>query len=292
MLKKVTRVIILIIIGILLMSCKKNDTNKAEIIASNYPIYDITKTIVGDKLEISNITGNQDIHEWEAKPEDIININDAKIFFYLGEELETWTKSVINEDDMKGDLVNISTGVELLSEGEQLDPHIWLSLRNAKVLADNIYTELIKIDEGNKDYYKENLDRFIADLDALDQEYVEKLENVEKKSILVSHEAYGYLCKDYDLIQIGIEGLNAEGEPSIKQIDELINKSKELGIKTVFYEESINAKAAEIISEEIGGKLVYLNPLEALNKEEVENKDNYFSIMKKNLEKIYGALNE
>ncbi|MDU7033399.1 MAG: metal ABC transporter substrate-binding protein, partial [Finegoldia magna] len=99
-----------------------------------------------------------------------------------------------------------------------MDPHVWISPKNAKIEMENIKNGLVELDKDNADYYESNYQKYAKMLDELDAKYKESLENLPKKEIVVSHEAYGYLCKDYGLTQIGVKGVNAETEPDAKKM--------------------------------------------------------------------------
>lgn len=171
-----------------------------------------------------------------------------------------------------------------------MDPHVWISPKNAKIEMENIKNAFIELDKENADYYESNYEKYAKMLDELDAKYSESLNKLPNKTIVVSHEAYGYLCKEYGLTQIGIKGVNAETEPDAKKMAEIINYIKENKIKTIFTEELIDPKVSKIIADETGCEVKVLSPIEGLSEEEIKNNEEYFSIMDKNLENLVGAL--
>lgn len=178
-------------------------------------------------------------------------------------------------------------------EGHQhgpMDPHVWISPKNAKIEMENIKNALVELDKENADYYESNYQKYAKMLDELDAKYSEKLSPLPNKTIVVSHEAYGYLCKDYNLTQIGIKGVNAETEPDAKKMAEIINYVKENKITTIFTEELIDPKVSKIIADETGCLVKVLSPIEGLSEEQIKNNEDYFSIMEENLENLVGAL--
>ncbi|MBL7575861.1 zinc transport system substrate-binding protein [Peptoniphilus asaccharolyticus DSM 20463] len=170
------------------------------------------------------------------------------------------------------------------------DPHVWLSPTRAIKELENITTALSEADPANADYYKENLAKYSEEFKQLDADYKAKLAEVPNKTIVVSHEAYGYLVADYGLEQFGITGIEAETEPDAKTMKEIIQLVKEKNINTIFTEELLDTKIADTISSETGAKTVRLNPLEGLSEEEIKNGDEYVSVMRANLEKLVEAL--
>ena len=155
---------------------------------------------------------------------------------------------------------------------------------------ENIKNAFAELDEENKDYYESNYEKYAKMLDELDAKYNDSLKDLPNKTIVVSHEAYGYLCKDYGLTQIGIKGVNAETEPDAKKMAEIINYIKENDIKTIFTEELIDPKVSKIIADETGCDVKVLSPIEGLSEEQIKNNEEYFSIMEQNLENLVGAL--
>ncbi|MEQ2400910.1 metal ABC transporter substrate-binding protein [Peptoniphilus hominis (ex Hitch et al. 2025)] len=171
-----------------------------------------------------------------------------------------------------------------------MDPHVWISPKNAKIEMENIKNALVELDKENADYYESNYQKYAKMLDELDAKYSEQLSPLPNKTIVVSHEAYGYLCKDYNLTQIGIKGINAETEPDAKKMAEIINYVKENKITTIFTEELIDPKVSKIIADETGCLVKVLSPIEGLSEEQIKNNEDYFSIMEENLENLVGAL--
>ncbi|WBW49684.1 zinc ABC transporter substrate-binding protein [Peptoniphilus equinus] len=172
----------------------------------------------------------------------------------------------------------------------EFDPHFWLSPVRMKTAANNVAKALIAADPDGKADYEANLSATLEKLDTLNEKYQTELDGVTNKTIVVSHEAYGYLSDEYGLQQIGITGIEAETEPDAKTIKDLINGIKAENIKTIFTEDLIDTKVAETISSETGAELVVLNPLESLSDEEVQNGADYFSVMEDNLKKLVEAL--
>ena len=170
------------------------------------------------------------------------------------------------------------------------DPHVWLDPKNAIIQLRNICDAFVAQDPENKDFYEANFEKSKEKLEELDSLYRTELAGLENSTIVVSHEAYGYLCKEYGLEQKGIQGIFEESEPDSKTIAEIIDLVKNENISTIFTEELIDTKVADSISSQTGAKTEYLNPLEGLSQEEVDNNMDYFSIMKSNLEKLVGAL--
>jgi zinc transport system substrate-binding protein len=127
-------------------------------------------------------------------------------------------------------------------------------------------------------------------LDELDQEYKDAVATFTKKEIIVSHQAFGYLCDAYGLKQTPIEGLTADAEPSPAKMAEIVKFAKEHDVKYIFFEELVSPKVAETIAQEVGAQTEVLNPLEGLEDDDIKAGKEYISVMKENLEVLKKAL--
>ena len=155
---------------------------------------------------------------------------------------------------------------------------------------ENIKNAYVKADPDNKDYYEENYRTYAAAFDKLDQEYKDTLSALPNKSIVVSHEAFGYLCDAYGLTQMGIEGLSPDSEPDPARMAEIIDFVKTNQVRVIFFEELVSPKVAETIAAETGAQTQVLNPLEGLSDEDLKNGADYFSVMEDNLAQMKAAL--
>lgn len=140
-----------------------------------------------------------------------------------------------------------------------LDPHIWLDPILVKTQAKNIYDAIIKIDAENKNFYTENYEKFLTELDNLDKELKTVLKPYSHKAFMVFHPSWGYFAKRYDLEQIAIEVEGKEPKPS--QLVELVHEAKKHNIKIVFVAPQFSKKGAKTISNNIKGNVVIINPL-------------------------------
>ena len=273
-------------------SKKIGTSNKIGVVVSFNPMKEFVESIGKDKVNVEMVvTPGLEPHDFEPKVKDIKNISDAKIFVYNGLGMEPWAiktlKSTSNENLI---IVEASKGIDLIKSDDKADgkengdndPHTWLSLKGAEKSAENIKDALIKVDPSSKDFYEENYKEFYDSLEKLYNEYKNKFSTIKNKNFVTGHAAFAYLCREYNLNQKSVEGVFAEGEPSAKNIKELIDYSKKNNIKTIFTEELVSPKVAETLAREIGGTNEKIYTLE--NKE--DNK-NYLESMKSNLEKIY-----
>lgn len=170
------------------------------------------------------------------------------------------------------------------------DPHIWLDPVRAKEIATAIKEALLKADPAGKETYEKNYNSLIAELDQLDKEFQSAVQNAQRKEIIVSHAAYGYLVNRYGLKQMAISGLTPSDEPTQKELQEIITFAKENKVKYILFETLVTGKVAEMVRKEIGAEALVLNPLEGLREEEIAKGKDYFSVMRENLQSLKTAL--
>ena len=316
--KKINSILILAILMFITTGCSGQsgsqagfqDETKISIVTTIYPLYDFASNVAGDKAEIINLVpAGVEPHDFELSTGDMQLIEQADVFIYNGAGMEHFVdktlQSISNEDLV---VVECANGLELL-QGEhahnhddeedvheedehtgQTDPHTWLSIRNAILEAEVIKETLVLIDADNAEYYKTNFENYKAQLTELQELYETELSAVSKDTIVVAHEAFGYLCEEYGLHQEGIEGLTADSEPDSARMKEIIDYCKEEDVQVIFFEELVSPKVAQTVAAEVGAETMVLNPIEGLTVEQEEEGLDYIGLMKENLEALKKAL--
>lgn len=309
-----------IIVGILFFSLlygctESNSTEKVSVVASFYPIYDFTKNVGGDRVEVTTlIPHGTEPHEFEPSVSDIRKLSTADIFLYNGGGLEPWAENVINglnNNDLY--VKDTSLGISLLNSGnheehqtdnhliqdvledehhhiEGVDPHFWLDPKLAKIQVNNIRDALVKADPEGKSYYDLNAKNYNDKLDSLDAKIRATMARCKKHDILVTHATLGYFCKSYSCNQIAINGVDPEAEPSPSDLAKIIDQARENNISVVFFETLIDPRSAQTISEEINGSVLAFNSVHGLTKEEELSGEDYLSLMEGNLANIKKGL--
>ncbi len=283
----------------------KNAEEKLLVYTSFYPIYDFTSQIGGHRIEpVALIEGGNEPHTWEPDAVDFVGLEKADIFIYNGAGMEPWADKVLaaleNQSLM---VVDTSNGIDLIAAGhhhhgdedghhedehthehESYDPHIWLSLRNAKQQCETIKQVLSQADPEYADYYQQNYDRYAAQLDELDAEYEQTLQSITNRNLVVSHEAFAYLCRDYGLTQMAVEGLTPDSEPDAARMVEIIKFCKENHVTTIFFEELASQKVADAIAKAAGVEVGMLTT------EQSTNREGYLAFMRTNLQVLAEGL--
>ena len=147
--------------------------------------------------------------------------------------------------------------------------------------------QLGEADPANAATYKANAEALAAKLTTLDKDLSQGLATCKTRTVVVSHEAYGYLADKYKLKQVGISGLSPDAEPSPARLAEIGKVVKDEGVSTIFTETLVNPKVAETLAADLGAETAVLDPLEGLSDESSD----YEKVMRKNLEALRAALN-
>jgi zinc transport system substrate-binding protein len=295
---------------------------KVNVVTSFYPLYDFAKKIGGEHVNVVNLVpAGVESHDWSPKPKDMSNIAKADVFIYNGAGFEGWIDDFLDslKKDSKLLVVEATHNVELIETGEHheeeheeeghkeehpdehgheedehghgdFDPHAWLSPLQAKAMAATIKEHLIEADPEHTEDYEVNYNQLADRLQQLHEHLIQIVAEAVKKEIVVSHEAFGYIARDYNITQVGVMGLSPDSEPTVQRMKEITEFAKEHIIKYILFEELVSPRLAETLANTLNIGTLVLNPLEGLTKEQADADEDYFSIMDKNLTSIKKAL--
>lgn len=297
--------IVVIIIAVSIVAIFKNSkrlsdlTQKSDTIqtvASFYPLYFFAQQIGGGNVTVDNITtAGVEPHEYEPTARNIATIESSRLLILNGGGLEAWSDNISRNIDLKRTSI-IVAGDGLINQMSEengktaVDPHIWLSPILAQKIADNISEALIRIDSLNKDYYEFNAAALKNKLRDLDAAYRQGLSDCGEKNIITSHNAFGYVAKEYGFNQVPIAGLSPDAEPSPKELANIAKFAKDNNVEYIFFESLAIPKLADTLASEVGAKTLVLNPIEGLTEDEIYQGKDYFSVMRDNLANLQTAL--
>lgn len=283
---------------------------KINVVTTFYPIYEFAKAIGGEDANVINLLpAGVEPHDWTPRSQDIVNTSKAQLFFYNGAGLEGWVPQFLKglNRDTKVKAYEVSQGIPLIEAGEDeehqhegdghkhehhVDPHTWVSPKSALIMVENMKNSYIEADPAHQDAYTSRYAALKQKLEELDGEFKAKLDEMPRKEIVVSHEAFGYLARDYGLTQHAIMGLSPDAEPRARDLLQLSNLVKEKGIHFIFFEELVSDRLAKTLASETGAEVLVLNPVEGLTEEQLSRGDDYFSLMRNNLANLIVALQE
>lgn len=178
-------------------------------------------------------------------------------------------------------------GNEEAHEESGLDPHIWIDPVLAKKQVEAIRDGFVQIDPVNSDYYHQNAQRYIAELDSLDSFIRSELSDCEKRDFIAFHNAFSYFATRYGLTQHSVQGLSPEGDVLPQRIQEIKDLAAKLGINVIYAEDLVDPRLANVIAGELpNGQVLVLSPIEGLEREELEQGLGYIDKMRENVQNL------
>lgn len=325
--KRISVIIISILMMTVLSSCteKVNQTmessiidtadSKISIITTTFPSFDFARVVAGDYADIKMlIKPGAEVHSFEPTPADIIAIENADLFIYIGGESEAWVEELLESAEIEEvktlrlmdcvDTVDEELAEGMMSDAEpeetheaeeetENDEHIWTSPKNAILLVEAVGKAIRGIDPDNSDIYLNNEADYIVQIEAIDKEIQEIVDNA-KRDILVFGDRYPfrYLSDAYNLsYRAAFSGCSSDTEADAATMAYLINLITENDIPCIFYIELSNQKVAQAISEQTGAEMLLLHSCQNVTKDEFEAGATYVSIMSHNAENLRKGLN-
>ena len=258
------------------------------VIASFFPLYDFAKHVGGNKVNVTTMVPvGVEPHDWEPTTQQIQRLLSADLLVYNGAGIDKWADKV--ETKLK---VNASEGVPLLTDSRgNHDPHSWLDPVLAKRQVELIRNGLIKVDPQNTEYYIQNAQSYLAQLDSLNAKIESELSTCTKTDFLAFHSAFSYFSNRYGLHQHTLLGEDPEGEIRPQNLEQLINFAKQYGIHVIYSEDLLDPRNAQVIADEIpNGNVLVLSPIEGVNKDELNAGIGYLEKMQQNLENLKQGL--
>ena len=296
------------------------------VVTTIFPVYDWVRQIAGGGTGDADLTlllGNGvDLHSYQPTVDDMVKISACDLFIYVGGESDKWVKDalseavnenmiVINLLETLGDRAReeeLVEGMEAEDEeeaeegeadggGEEIeyDEHVWLSLKNARLLCGAIAGALSALDPDGAERYAENLAAYRAELSALDAQYESAVRTASGSTLLFADRfPFRYLVDDYGLrYYAAFSGCSAETEASFETVIFLSGKVDELGLDSVLTLENSDGKIARTIVENTAAKsarVLSMDSLQSTTARDVADGKTYLGAMESNLEILREAL--
>jgi zinc transport system substrate-binding protein len=276
------------------------------VVAAFYPLAYVAERVAGDLATVDNITRpGTEPHDMELSVQQTARLADADLVVYEADFQPVVDDAV--QENATGDVLEVSEVVDLAPVAEEehadeehaeegheeeehahgdLDPHFWQDPLRMAGLADAVAERLSEVDPPNADDYAANAEALRADLEELDTAYVDGLADCERSTVVVSHDAFGYLEK-YGLHMEPIAGLSPDAEPTPADIARLQELIEHEGITTVFSERLASPELSETLAEDVGVDTGVLDPIEGLSDETAD--EDYLSLMRQNLAALESA---
>ena len=185
---------------------------------------------------------------------------------------------------------------EAADEEPEYDEHIWLSIRNAEIMVKNIEKAIEQLDSDNAKVYQTNAENYIKKLDTLDKQYANTIQNAKYKAILFGDRfPFRYMADDYDLkYYAAFAGCSAETMAGFETVTFLAKKADELRLPVILTIENSDGRIAEAVKSNTtkkNQKILAMNSLQSVTKEQIADGITYLQVMQENLSVLSEALN-
>jgi len=247
------------------VSAQQVDGGPLNVVATFSILGDLAKNVGGDRVNVTTLVGpNSDTHVYTPTPSDAKKITDAKLVIINGLGLEGWLPRLIKSSGGKAVTVvaTKSIAARKIEDGHDhgpgdADPHAWQSVINAKIYVTNIRDALVAVDPAGADGYKANAAAYLSKLDALDRDVREMVAKIppERRSVISTHDAFGYFAAAYGIKFIAPQGVSTESEPSARDIAAIITQIRKQKIPAVFLENVSDPRLMRRIAAETGANI-------------------------------------
>jgi len=275
--------------------------------ATIFPIYDIVKQIAGDEFEVVLLLPpGTSPHTFDPQPSLLKDLQGAKLVFAIGYGLDTWSDSVAQS--INASVVVVDQDVELRATEENddhdedteshkdededeyghgpIDPHYWLSITNARLIASNIASELAERDSENASLYIDRAGKYKRELEVLETELRGKTANLSNRNIISLHDAWYYFADGFGLNLVGTFEPSAGKEPTPRYLANLEGEVREHNVSTLFIEPQLSTASIEAFADDHDLSIAIIDPLGG-----VPGRDSYVNLMRYNVNQVVNALN-
>ena len=250
------------------------------VVASFFPLYDFARQVGGPDFQVKCLVPvGADPHEIEATPDAARLVADADVILLLGLGMDGWVEKLAVAEHktrvahLGEGLPTHKMGTALLSEladasarvnPEEIDPHVWLDPVLAQELVERIAAELETIAPDKRAAIEARRDAYLAELRKLNEEYKDAAAQFKQKEVVTFHGAFGYLFSRYGLKVAGVIEQFPGKEPSAAYLRALVDTMRQLHQRVIFAEPELPDQAAQIIAQEVGGRVEKLDPCETI----------------------------
>lgn len=277
-----------------------------KVIASFSIIGDFAENVGGDRIELRTLVGpDSDAHVYEPRPADAAAMAGADVVLVNGLHFEGFLQRLVEASATSATFVELTKGVEPREMGGDahgdeeadghghgaIDPHAFQSIPNARIYVTNIADAFCDADAEGCATYRANAAAYTARLDELDAKVRAAVAAipVEKRTIITSHDAFGYFAHEYGLTFLAPEGISTEAEASAADVAALIEQVRHDKASAIFIENITNRRLVEQIAGETGvriGGTLYSDALSVPDGPAAT----YLELMENNIGAIRGAI--
>lgn len=269
--------------------------DRLPVVASVYPTQYLLEQVGGHRVQVTTLTKpGGEAHDLEPTPQDLAAIAQARLTTYIGGLQPAVDRSVADQGGDRGlDLAPIAdlaghpdapqepTADETGHAHGASDPHFWLDPSRYAKAGTLVADRLASLDPDHAQEYRDRAARFGTAMTALDAEFSAGLKTCTTRNLVTSHTAFAYLADRYRLVEIGITGIDPEGEPTPTQLARVADQVRRAGVRTVYAESAATRAVAETVARETGAKVAVLDPIEGVSSASAA--PDYPGIMRANL---------
>ncbi|WP_435607028.1 metal ABC transporter substrate-binding protein [Pseudomonas knackmussii] len=268
---------------------------KLKVVTSFSILADMTRAVGGEHIQLSNLVGpDSDAHTYETTPDDARAVRQASLIVENGLGFEPWLDRLVKSTETRAKVIQASHGViprSLEEDGQTIpDPHAWNNLANADIYVGNIAKALAQVDPANAADYQRNAAAYLKQAHELLAYAKGKLGNLpaDRRSLVTSHDAFGYLGQAYGLTLLAPQGLSTEREASASDVAALVRQIREQHIRAVFVENIKDPRLMQQIAEESGAAIGGTLHSDALASDGPAS--TYLGLYRDNVDTLYRAL--
>ncbi len=298
------------------------DDSRLHIVCTTFPQYDWVRNLIQGNEENILLTllmdKGGDLHNFQPSALDIARVSDCDMFVYVGGESDVWVDDAlaeaVNPDMRVINMMEVVSGNLVEEEhlesfdhmgqedhgheghASEYDEHIWLSLRNAGMIVEEVTVQLEALDGAHADLYEKNCDAYLAKLNALDQQYARVVEESRNDTLLFADRfPFRYFVEDYGIkYYAAFEGCSAETEASFGTVAFLADKLEALGTGAVIVLDGSDDRLARVLIENTetkNQKIFVLNSLQSVSRKDIRAGLSYLAAMEENCSVLEQALN-
>jgi zinc transport system substrate-binding protein len=320
-LKKIAAFALILVLALSVLSaCAPQEAAAAKdgisIVSTVFPSYDFARQITaGTNANVTLLLQpGEEVHSFDPTSQDIIRVQSADLFLYVGGENDTWVEGVLKGLDKSVNTFRMMDYVTLYDEelvegmqpeaeeepaataatdAHEWDEHVWTAPVNAIAIVKAMTAELITIDPDNAATYQTNSDAYVKQLEALDQSFRDVVDTAARNTVVFADRfPVRYFVEEFGLnYYAAFPGCSADTEPSAATVASLIDHVKTEKIPVVFYIEMSNQQMANTVAEATGAKTMLFHTCHNVTKAEFESGATYLSLMQNNVLALKTALN-
>ena len=281
---------------------------KLSVVTAFYPLQYAVQQVAGDRASVTSLTRpGAEPHDLEITPTQTAQVADADLVVY-----ESGFQPAVDDavaQDARGRRLDAADVVGLEAPGHaghdhgaqdsgsaeshgagahgDLDPHFWQDPTKMAALTTAVARDLARIDPAHASDYRARAATFRGRLASLDRAYRTGLADCRRDTVVVSHDAFGYLAERYGLTMEPIAGLSPGAEPTPADLARLQDLIGSDGITTVFSERLVSSRISDSLARDSGVRTAVLDPIEGLSDQTADQ--TYLTLMRQNLAALQKA---